>query len=50
MKGNIAKRSKNCFKTLAILSLLALMMLTVTGQAQAWDLKEAAKIHRNHRY
>ena len=43
MKGNIAKRSRKCFQTVAVLSFLAVMVLSVSGQVHAWDLKEAAK-------
>ena len=43
MKGKIERKSRNCFQTVAILSVLAVLVFTVSGQVLAWDLKEAAK-------
>ena len=43
MKASIAKKSRNSFKTLAILSVLAVLIFMLAGPIQAWDLKEAAK-------
>jgi multiple sugar transport system substrate-binding protein len=46
MKGFTVKKNRHWFQISMILCSLALVVLTVFGQAQAWDLKEAAKPYK----